>query len=125
MNIRVMVEPDAGSWRGQVSLESCGMTQVELQALAAFGVFSVDVGGSFTGTGPLSAVSFSLSSQSVGLPDGFPLIEVFTGTDTNSNTAGQRAAVWAQTMQTRVSSALSTWLANSVTLESDKVYTIP
>lgn len=124
MNIRVNVEPDDAAWRGQISLEPEGMTDEEQKSLCAHGVFEVEAGLVFDGSEledpALADVYYTLEARSVGLPDNFPVIEVFTGSD-----ADRKAAVWTQTVQQRIIDALVIWLALPETWESNTIHTIP
>ena len=124
MNIRVNVEPADAAWRSQISLEPDGMTDEEQKSLAAHGVFVVELGLEFVGDElpdpALADVNYTLESRLAGLPENFPVIEVFIGSD-----ADRKAAVWAQTVQQRIIDALAIWLALPETWESNTVHTIP
>lgn len=122
MNLRISVVPNNLSWHANIALEGA-LTPAEQAARSAFGPCIVQAGGDFDGSalgGTYPAVTFTLDEREAGLPDGLPVDEVFTGED-----AGEKAAVWAQSMLVRCNDAVALWLANSQEWRRETLHTIP
>lgn len=110
MKIRSTIDIIDRVYTVQVGVE--GVTPAEQELLRQFGMPEVAVGGDFSGSatrpGDVSptAVTFSLATETRRLPQDFPVKQVFSLDD--AATADVQAVVFQNTINSRITSALTT-----------------
>lgn len=96
--------PIDDNWVASLSIDS--LNAKELEQLAAFGGFLLDVGGSFVD----GAVSFSLPVKEVLVPSDFPQKVLFSVEALTAAVAAAQAEAWETVMETRLQAALTAWM---------------
>lgn len=103
MDITFVRKPEDNNW--EVELAFIAFSSKERAQFEAFGGFTVDMGGSFSG-----ATTFTLPVLQLSLPTQLPYRVLFSVSELGATEASARALLWETTIEARIQAAYDTWM---------------